>query len=140
VNEPSAPPASAEEIASWSGFEVDELGGASVGRVTGCFVDAENGAPAWLAVALEHRGFLGRRRRGPSVAIPVRECARGAGRVWTALGGIALRSAPAVDPARPLLREHELTIGAHYGIDEGDARPAEIAGRPKGSITATPSS
>ena len=44
-----------------------------------------------------------------------------------------MRSAPVVDPARPLLREHELTICAHYGIGEAVGRAAEVAGRPEGA-------
>ena len=49
-----------------------------------------------------------------------------------------IRSAPVVDPARPLLREHELTICAHYGIGERVGRAAEVAGRPEGAVTAQP--
>ena len=105
--------------------------------LVGPFADAEGGAPAWLIVVLEHRGFLGRRRKGAAVAIPARECAGAGGRVWTALAERALRSAPAVDPTRPLLREHELAIGAHYGIGEGEGRCAEVAGRPEGAVTAS---
>jgi len=137
VSEATAPPPSREEAATWVGFDVDEVGGARVGRVAGLFADAEGGAPAWLIVVLEHRGFLGRRRKGAAVAIPARECAGAGGRVWTALAERALRSAPAVDPTRPLLREHELAIGAHYGIGEGEGRCAEVAGRPEGAVTAS---
>lgn len=137
MSEVSAPP-SAGEAAAWTGSEVDEVGGARVGRVTGFFVDAESGRPAWLIVGLERRGFLGRRRRGGAVAIPIRECAGAARRVWTALGGVAVRSAPPVDPARPLLREHELTLGTHYGIGEDEGRCAEVAGRPQAAVTSRP--
>ncbi len=49
-----------------------------------------------------------------------------------------IRSAPVVDPTRPLLREHELTICAHYGIGESVGRAAEVAGRPEGSVTSQP--
>jgi hypothetical protein len=136
VSEP-APPGAAE-AAGWAGFAVDEVGGANVGRVTGLFLDAESGVPAWLIVGLERRGFLGRRRPGAAVAVPARECAGGGGRVWTPLGAAALRTAPVVDPARPLLREHELAIGAHYGIGEDAGRCAEVAGRPQAAITSQP--
>jgi hypothetical protein len=43
-----------------------------------------------------------------------------------------------VDPARPLLREHELTICAHYGIGERAGRAAEVMSRPEGSVTSQP--
>lgn len=134
---PAAPP-SLEQAIDWLGFEVDGLDGARVGRVRSVFVDAGDGAPTWLIVALARRGLLRRRREGAAVAVPVRECAGAAGRVWTALPHPALGSAPRVDPARPLLREHELAIGAHYGIDEAVGRCAEVAGRPQGSVTSRP--
>jgi hypothetical protein len=50
----------------------------------------------------------------------------------------ALSAAPVVDPARPLRREHELAICAHFGIGEAVGRAAEVAGRPEGAVTASP--
>ncbi len=134
---PGPAPTTAEAL-GWIGFEVDGVDGAPAGRVHGVFVDSESGAPAWLVVARVRRGFPGRRREAGAVAVPARECAGAAGRVWTALPSRALESAPTVDPRRALLREHELTIGAHYGIGEGEGRCAEVAGRPERSITAQP--
>jgi hypothetical protein len=49
----------------------------------------------------------------------------------------AIRSAPVVDPSRPLRREHELMICAHFGIGEKVGRAAAVAGRPAGDVTAT---
>jgi hypothetical protein len=134
------PPAvpSLDQATGWGGFEVDDLDGASVGRVRGVFVDADGGAPSWLIVARGQRRLLSRRRAGAVVAVPVRECAGAAGRVWLALPRRALDSAPTVDPTRPLLREHELAIGAHYGIGEADGRCADVADRPQGSVTSRP--
>jgi hypothetical protein len=122
---------SLSEAKAWVGDAVDDLGGATVGQVHGLFVDAGSGEPSWLIV---RQG----RVRGTLVAVPLRDCAGGAGRVWLAHERDAIRSAPVVDPSRPLLREHELTIGAHYGISESLGRPAEVAGRPAGSITSQP--
>jgi hypothetical protein len=127
---PGAPPSLAE-AGGWIGFEVDEIGGSRVGRVDGFFVDAAAGDPAWLIARLG-------RRRGPLVAIPLRDCAGGGGRVWVAHEDEAISSAPVVDPTKPLLREHELTICAHFGIGESAGRAAEVAGRPEGSVTAQP--
>lgn len=121
----------AEEVGGWVGHEVDDLGGASVGRVQGLFVDAESGEPSWLVV---RQG----RVRGTLVAVPLRDCAAGAGRVWIAHEQGAIRSAPVVDPSRPLLREHELTIGEHYGIGESIGRPGEVRGRAAGAVTSQP--
>jgi hypothetical protein len=128
---PGAPPPSLAEATGWAGFELDEVGGERVGRVHGVFADAAAGEPAWLIAALGRRG-------AKLVAVPLRDCAAAAGRVWTGHEGGALLSAPAVDPTRPLLREHELTICAHYGIGEAVGRAAEVAGRPQGSVTSNP--
>jgi hypothetical protein len=120
-----------EAARAWGDWEVDEIGGDRIGRVHGVFVDADGAAPAWLIAKLG--------RRGPLVAIPLRDCAAAGGRVWVAHEKGRIRSAPVVDPTRPLLREHELTICAHYGIGERVGRAAEVAGRPEGAATSQPS-
>ncbi len=136
---PEAGPPSQEEAKAWVGWELDELGGSAVGRVRALYVDTENGAPAWLIVALEQGGggLFGRRRQ-ILVAVAIRDCAGAAGRVWTAQGRELMHDAPTVDPTRPLLREHELAICVHYGIGERVGRAAEVAGRPEGSVSAQP--
>jgi hypothetical protein len=116
---------------SWVGYAVDEIGGGDVGRVHSLFADADNGEPTWLIAALGRRGAR-------VVAVPLSDCAGAAGRLWIAHDREVLRTAPVVDPRRPLLREHELTICAHYGIGETVGRAAEVANRPEGAITARP--
>lgn len=125
------------EALGWVGFEVDEVGGGRVGSVRAVFADAGGGEPTWLIAGLARRGLL-RRRRADLVAIPLRDCAGAAGRVWTAHGRRALDGAPTVDPTRPLLREHELAICAHYGIGERVGRAAEVVGRAEGAVTSQP--
>jgi hypothetical protein len=126
----SAPP-SLGEARGWIGHQVDEVGGAGVGQVHGLFIDAVGGEPTWLIVK---QG----RFNGSLVSIPLRDCAAGAGRVWVAQPRETIRSSPVVDPTRPLLREHEITICAHYGIGERVGRAAEVAGRAADSITSQP--
>jgi hypothetical protein len=126
------------EALGWIGFELDDAGGSRVGRIEAVFTDASGGEPIWLIVRLVGGGLLHRRHAAKVVAVPVRDCAGMAGRAWTAHGGQALRAAPTVDPARPLLREHEAAICAHYGIGERVGRHAEVAGRPEGTVTAQP--
>ncbi len=116
---------------SWAGYELDDRDGGRIGSVEGLYVDAADGEPAWLVAALGRRGQK-------MIAIPYRDCAAGAGRVWVAHGREVLREAPAVDPSRPLLREHELAICAHFGIGEKVGRAAEVAGREEGTLTAQP--
>lgn len=120
------------EAMGWLGAEVAELGGNPMGQVQGLFVDADNGEPAWLVA------HLGRRRRARVVAVPFANCAGAPFGVWVAQEADAIRSAPVVDPTRPLRREHELTICAHFGIGEKVGRAAEVSTREEGGITATP--
>ena len=130
--DPAPAPVTLAEAGGWLGFELDELGGRSLGTVHSLYVDAENGEPAWLIAR------IGRRRRTRLVAVPVLDCAGAAGRAWVAHEGGAVRSAPTVDPTRPLLREHELAICAHYGIGERVGRAAAVLGRPEGAVTSKP--
>jgi hypothetical protein len=129
--EPSHRPSTAEAL-GWAGADLSELGGDAIGEVHGLYVDVESGEPAWLIAR------LGRRRRARVVAIPIAGCAGAPFGVWAAQEGDAIRSAPVVDPTRPLRREHELTICAHFGIGEMVGRAAEVAARPAGEVTATP--
>jgi len=125
-------PAPAAEAMRWIGADVAELSGDPVGQVQGLYVDAQSGEPAWLIAR------LGRRRRARAVAVPFSNCAGAPFGVWVAQEADAIRSAPVVDPARPLRREHELTICAHFGIGEKAGRAATVSARPSGDVTATP--
>jgi hypothetical protein len=132
MSEPAATASiSLSEAKGWIGSGLDEVDGAGVGQVHGLFVDAESGEPTWLIAKLGRFG-------GSLVAVPLRDCAGGAERVWSAHRRSTMRSAPVVDPTRPLLREHELTICAHYGSGERVGRAAEVAGRAEGAVTSRP--
>ncbi len=120
------------EAMSWVGAELTELGGSKVGQVEGFFVDADSAEPVWLIAR------LGRRRGTRVVAVPLGHCAGAPFGVWAAQEGEKLSSAPVVDPARPLRREHELTICSHYGIGEAVGRAAAVVGRAEGEVTAVP--
>jgi hypothetical protein len=131
MGEELASPPSLEQARTWIGKVVDDAGGANVGTVHGLFVDAGSGAPTWLIVK--------QGRLSPTlVAAPLRECAAATSRVWIAQARETIRGAPVVDPTRPLLREHELTICAHYGVGEGVGRAAEVAGRDEAAVTSRP--
>jgi hypothetical protein len=123
---------STAEAMSWLGADVAELSGDSLGQVQGLYVDAESGEPVWLVAR------LGRRRRARVVALPVSSCAGAPFGVWVAQEADAIRSAPVVDPTRPLRREHELMICAHFGIGEKVGRAATVVGRDGAEVTATP--
>jgi hypothetical protein len=122
-----------EEAFEWIGADLTELGGEKVGEVIGFFLDDDSGEPAWLITRLRRR-----RTNGRVVAVPLNFCAGAPFGAWVVQEGEKLASAPVVDPSRPLLREHELTICAHYGVSEAVGRAAEVVERPKGAVTAAP--
>ncbi|HEX2393567.1 MAG TPA: hypothetical protein VHI77_11705 [Solirubrobacterales bacterium] len=120
------------EVLDWAGAELVECEGGAIGQVHGFYVDAPAGHPVWVVAR------LGRRRGARTVTLPLAACAGFSGGVWTAFEAELVRHAPVVDPRRPLRREHELAICAHYGIGEGVGRAARVAGRAEGEITAEP--
>jgi hypothetical protein len=125
----TAAPPSLEQARGWVGHRVDELGGASVARVQSVFVDTESGEAVWVVAKLG--------RFGRVVAIPFLDCAAGVGHVWVPYTRTVLRGAPVVDPAKPLTREQELAICAHYGVHDEMGRALEVKGREEGAVTAT---
>jgi hypothetical protein len=130
-----------DEARGWVGLELDDVDAKPVGRIEGVYADPAGEEPVWLVVTLgrSRRGWFGfGRRSAKTVVVPLRECAAMPGRAWTAQSGETVRGAPTVDSKRPLLREHEAAICAHYGIGERVGRHAEIARRPEATITAQP--
>jgi hypothetical protein len=124
------------EAIGWVGGPLADLEGETLGEVQSVYIDSTSHHPAWLVAKLDG----GRRGRGARIiAVPVDMCAGapGAG-VWAAVDGSRLRGAPVVDPTRPLLREHELTICEHFGITGDLGRAGSVAELAAGAITAIP--
>jgi hypothetical protein len=119
---------SREDALGWIGYRVDEMGGSSVARVLGVFLDTESGEPVWVIAKLG--------RFGKVVAIPFLDCAAAAGHLWIPYTRDVLRSAPVVDPSKPLTREQELAICAHYGVHEEIGRAKEVSACEEGAVTA----
>jgi hypothetical protein len=118
---------------SWLGAELTGQDGSSIGQVQAFYFDVDGGEPVWTIAR------LGRRRRARVVAVPFSNCAGARFGVWVSQDADAIRRAPVVDPTRPLRREHELAICAHFGIGEEVGRAAAVAGRQEGEVTAVPS-
>jgi hypothetical protein len=125
------------EAIGWVGGPLADLEGGSVGVVQSVYIDSTSHDPSWLVAKLTGSG---RRERGARiVAVPADLCAGAAGAgAWAAIDEDRLRAAPVVDPTRPLLREHELTMCEHFGIGEGVGRAAIVAGFADGAITSIP--
>jgi hypothetical protein len=118
------------EAIEWLEMPVDGLGGKSLGRVAGIHLDAEGGEPRWLLIKL-----------GPlagCTAVPVEHVAEAAERLWTGYERSLVNEAPRFKPEDSLSAAQELELAAHWGIDEGRGRAAEVAGRDPDEITAVP--
>lgn len=125
------------EAIGWVGGPLADLEGGAIGEVQSVYIDSTSHDPSWLVAKL---AGTGRRQRGARVvAVPVDICAGAVGAgVWAAVDESRLRGAPVVDPTRPLLREHELTICEHFGITEEVGRAAAIVDLADGAITSIP--
>lgn len=120
----------AEEVSNWKGYRLDELGGGSVGKVEGAYLDAESGAPEWLLVRMG--------RFGHYALVPARDAVAAVGHVWVPYELKQIRGAPKVDPKRAISREYELALLEHYGVSGETGRAAEVSGREEGAATASP--
>jgi hypothetical protein len=120
----------ASEVREWIGGRLDVLGGSSVARVDGFFVDEESGRPEWLVVRLG--------RFGQHVLIPAREAVHAAGKVWVPYSRDAVKGAPRVNTKAPLTREAELELLKYYGAGGNAGRAAELNARGFEAITASP--
>jgi hypothetical protein len=133
---PSGPLPLGEAI-GWVGGPLADLEGGAVGEVRSVYIDSTSHDPSWLVAKLAGSGRRGRGAR--VVAVPVDLCAGAAEvGVWAAIDGDRLRGAPVVDPTRPLLREHELTICEHFGISADHGRAGHLSELADGAITAIP--
>lgn len=124
-------PVTAEEARSWVGFKLDEMGGQSIGKVEGIYVDDQGGRPEWLLARMG--------RFGHHCLVPAREAVAAGGRVWVPYSRDQIRSAPRIEPNRALERDREQALLEHYGVGTGEAgRGAELAERAAADVTARP--
>jgi PRC-barrel domain len=129
-------PLALPEAIGWVGTPLADLEGETIGEVQSVYIDSTDHHPTWLVAKLAG----GRRGRGArTIAVPVGMCAGAPGvGVWAAVDGSHMRGAPVVDPTRPLLREHELTICEYFGITGDLGRAGSVAELAEGAITAIP--
>jgi hypothetical protein len=122
---------SAEQVQGWGGFKLDDIGGSSVGKVEGAYVDDETGEPEWLLARMG--------RFGHHCLVPARDAVAAAGHVWVPYGRDQIRKAPRQEPGKPLERDIEQALLEYYGVGTGTAgRGADLARREAGAITARP--
>ena len=99
----------------WAGHRLDEIGGASVGKVEGVFVDDQTGRPEWLLVRMG--------RFGHHTLVPARDAVEGVGRVWVPYTRDQIRRGPKIATGKPLARA---------------GRFAELTKRPADAVTVRP--
>lgn len=119
-----------EQAREWDGLQLDGLSNKTLGRVAGIHVDAEDKKPRWVLIRL-----------GPlagCTAVPFEHVAEGAGRLWAAYEKDWIREAPRFRPNESLTALQELELCAHWGINEGQGRAAEVANQDADAVTAIP--
>jgi hypothetical protein len=132
-SEPSAEAAkrpSAADVAAWARHRLDDVEGASVGKVEGAYLDGDGGKVEWLLVRMGRFGHYG--------LIPARLAVGGVGRVWVPYTRDQIRRAPRIEPADGLTKERELELLEHYGVGGDTGRAAEIADAESDAVTARP--
>lgn len=120
----------ADEVRGWIGSRLDVLGGSSVARIDGFFVDADTEAPEWLVVRLG--------RFGQPTLVPARDAVGAAGKVWVPYSLEMLKSAPRRKAKDSLTRETELELLGHFGVGGDAGRAADLNARGFDAITASP--
>jgi hypothetical protein len=119
-----------EEVRGWTGYRLDEIGGAGVGRVEGAFVDAVTEQPEWLVARMG--------RFGHHTLVPARDAVEGIGRVWIPYSRDVIRRAPKVDPVASLAGGTERALLEHYGIAGAMGRAAELDERDPDEVSVRP--
>ena len=111
-----------QQALRWIGSRVDDIYGASIGKLEDIWMDPDSGEPLWLLV---RDGRIG----GRHTLVPFAQAASGAGHVWIPFEREVVRGAPAVRPSAPLSHELSDTLRRYYAESGhpvgGDARPEE---------------
>jgi hypothetical protein len=118
-----------EQARAWIGCKLDDIGGATAGRVEVVLADSKRGEPTWLLI---RAGRLGHRS-----AVPLGVVAGGVGYVWVPHPRDLIRSSPEVDPAAGIGPEQEAALCDHYGIPPA-ARRAGPEGRGVEALSSFP--
>lgn len=117
------------EAQGWKGFKLDDLGGATVGKIEGVYVDEQSGAPEWLLARMG--------RFGHHCLVPARDAVGAAGHVWVPYSRDQIRKAPRVEAGQPLEQQTETTLLEHYGVGtRAVGRGADLATQDPGAVTA----
>jgi hypothetical protein len=119
------------EVHTWVGFKLDEMGGVTIGKVEGAYVDDESGKPEWLLARMG--------RFGHHCLVPARDAVAAGGHVWVPYTRDQIRKAPRLDVGKPITRDTEQQLLDYYGVGTGEVgRGAELAQHEASAVTARP--
>lgn len=118
-----------QQALRWIGSRVDDIYGASIGKLEDIWMDPDSGEPLWLLV---RDGRIG----GRHTLVPFAQAASGAGHVWIPFEREVVRGAPAVRPSAPLSHELSDTLRRYYA--ESGHPVAENRNRAEETLRATP--
>lgn len=113
---------SLNEALGWIGSRVDDIYGASVGRLEDVWIDPGTGVPRWLLVK---EGRFG----GRTTLIPFEDATAGAGHVWVPYERDVVRDAPPIEPGAPLTQHVEAALRSHYSASVPEAIAHGVAQR-----------
>jgi hypothetical protein len=121
----------AAEAQGWQGFKLDDIGGATVGKIEGVYVDEQTGEPEWILARMG--------RFGHHCLVPARDAVGAAGHVWVPYSRDQIRKAPRIEAGKALEQQAETTLLEHYGVgDTAVGRGAALAERDASAVTARP--
>ncbi|MGI8460446.1 MAG: PRC-barrel domain-containing protein [Solirubrobacterales bacterium] len=113
-----------QQALRWIGSRVDDIYGASIGKLEDIWMDPDSGEPLWLLV---RDGRIG----GRHTLVPFAQAASGAGHVWIPFEREVVRGAPAVRPSAPLSHELSDTLRRYYAESGhpvvGEARSDDVS-------------
>src|SRR6476469_8920455 len=101
---------SLNEALGWIGSRVDDIYGASVGRLEDVWIDPGTREPRWLLVKEDRVG-------GRSPLVPFGDATAGAGHVWVPYERDVVRNAPQIEPGVPLTQQVEAVLRNHYAAN-----------------------
>lgn len=121
---------SLDQARGWVGAKLDEIDGATTGRVEAVLVDAGSREPSWLVIRVGRFGHLS--------AIPYEVAAGGVDHVWVPYPRDLIRGAPEVDSEAGIGFDLEIALCDHFGLPAGARRLAQLEGREDDALTSVP--
>lgn len=120
-----------EEAQGWVSAKLDDMRGATIGKIDSIYVDDQGGRPEWLLARMGRFGHF--------CLVPARDAVGAGGHVWVPYTRDQVRAAPRMSRGESLQRSQEQALLEHYGIGSAElGRAGELADQGDDQITARP--